>query len=283
MNPTEHTAKTPSTKTGPFATLRALLHRAKGTGAPSISAAPGSGAPIPRSLTPHPAAEQAHLLASAAPRRCEARASGLLGRAALALAPLLVFGVFAIGAAPASAATTFSINVTNTGAGTGIVLQTEGAEFPDSIQCGDGQSQCTAEFPEDHLLTLEAQPEVGIDFTGWTVNGNTSTCPLNDTDTCHLTLTEDTEVKANFEPRHFANPRLYKPDVKLDEVQGAGKGDAIAIDQSTGGLYLTNEWLNPYFSFPPATSPISSPPANLANPPLLPMESGASTASPSTP
>ena len=45
MNHTEHTAKAPSPRTGPFATLRAHLRRAKGSGAPSTAPAGTSALP----------------------------------------------------------------------------------------------------------------------------------------------------------------------------------------------------------------------------------------------
>jgi hypothetical protein len=86
---------------------------------------------------------------------------------------------------------THDVDVSATGAGTGTVTSS-----PAGINCG---ATCSHGFNENSTVTLTATPAAHSTFTGWTVDGSTSTCP--GTGTCDVPIgTTDHTVVADFEP-----------------------------------------------------------------------------------
>jgi hypothetical protein len=82
-----------------------------------------------------------------------------------------------------------TLSVAKTGAGDGTITSA-----PSGINCA---SSCSAEYNVGEALTLIATPAAGSSLAGWSVNGSPATCP--GTGACHLVLSADTEVSAEFE------------------------------------------------------------------------------------
>ncbi len=78
---------------------------------------------------------------------------------------------------------TFTLSVSKEGNGAGSVLA-----VPGGIDCG---SDCTESYPVNSLITLNATPENGSTFTGWS-----GAC--GGTTTCEVTMNEVRSVVANF-------------------------------------------------------------------------------------
>ena len=70
--------------------------------------------------------------------------------------------------------------------GAGVVMSN-----PDGINCG---ATCSANFPENQIVTLTAIPKQGYVFAGWSGGGCGTTTP------CVVTLTNATSVTAQFNP-----------------------------------------------------------------------------------
>jgi streptogramin lyase len=87
------------------------------------------------------------------------------------------------GFGPTEAAQTLTVSKSGSGAGTV-------SSAPAGIDCG---SACAAEYNQGEALTLTATPAPGSAFLGWTGSACTGTGP------CHLTLSADTEISAEFE------------------------------------------------------------------------------------
>lgn len=83
-----------------------------------------------------------------------------------------------------SAATTHTLAVSRTGAGSGSV-----SSSPAGITCG---ATCSASFTAGATVTLTATPAAGSTFGGWSGGG------CSGTGTCTVTLTADTSVTAAF-------------------------------------------------------------------------------------
>ncbi len=80
------------------------------------------------------------------------------------------------------------VQVSKSGSGAGTVKST-----PPGIECGE---TCAAEYNLGEAITLTALKDTHSTFTGWTVNGHTSTCP--GTGACRVTPQANTEVIAQF-------------------------------------------------------------------------------------
>ena len=78
-----------------------------------------------------------------------------------------------------------SLTVAKTGAGEGTVTSE-----PAGINCG---TACAAEFNAGDEVGLTAVPSPGSEFAGWSGGGCAETAP------CHLTMSADSEVTAEFE------------------------------------------------------------------------------------
>jgi hypothetical protein len=115
--------------------------------------------------------------------------------------------VFAFGPTAAG----YVLEVTTGGSGEGEVNSK-----PAGIACGDA---CTAEFTSGESVALTAAPAAGSRFAGWTVNGNAATCP--GTGSCQVTLSADTEVRAEFEALPLLLPALA-PSAAGIEASNAG-------------------------------------------------------------
>lgn len=103
---------------------------------------------------------------------------------------------------------TFAVSVTLPGSGNGSVNST-----PSGISCAPN---CSADFVENTVLTLQANPAAGQLFIGWggdCVGAGTATV-------CQLTITADQNVSATFEPQ------LHDLSVVID-------GDGAGVVQST--------------------------------------------------
>ena len=88
------------------------------------------------------------------------------------------------------------LSVVKTGTGSGMVRS-----IPAAIACGTG---CSAEYVEGEAVTLEASPNEGSEFSGWTsVSGNPGTC-TGSTNPCKTTLSEAVELTAGFAAVHHA-------------------------------------------------------------------------------
>jgi YVTN family beta-propeller protein len=96
----------------------------------------------------------------------------------------IAFGLF-IGPPPPSS----TLMITETGTGSGMVTSS-----PSGISCGNGHTQCTAQFANGTQITLHAAASAGSVFTGWT----NTTCSADGTSPCQLTLNANTTVTANF-------------------------------------------------------------------------------------
>ena len=82
-----------------------------------------------------------------------------------------------------------TLTVTEAGTGTGRVISQQGG-----IACPT--VSCTANFALNEQVVLTAIGNVGFAFTGWTVNGSTTTCP--GTGTCTVTMSSAQNVTATF-------------------------------------------------------------------------------------
>lgn len=107
-----------------------------------------------------------------------------------------------------------TLTVSKLGTGTGTVTST----YPASpvIDCG---SSCSESYVQGTQVTLSATPDPGGIFTGWS-GGCTGT------DTCMLTLTDDTQVTANFDLGYaeiLSSRTLYN-------TLGAALGGAVTGD-----------------------------------------------------
>ena len=102
-------------------------------------------------------------------------------------------------------ATTYTLNVDKSGAGSGTVTSTDG-----SINCG---STCTLGYAGGSYVTLNAQPGADSMFTGWSGGG------CSGTGSCEVEMVSDTTVTATFAV-------LVIPPQQLtvsEEGTGAGK------------------------------------------------------------
>lgn len=87
-------------------------------------------------------------------------------------------------------ATQHTLTVADAGSGSGRV-----SSSPSGISCG---STCSASFNEGTSVTLTATPATGSTFTGWMVDGSSTTC--SGTGTCTVTISADHSVTATFAP-----------------------------------------------------------------------------------
>jgi hypothetical protein len=83
-----------------------------------------------------------------------------------------------------STGTTYTLSVTKSGVGSGIVTSS-----PSGINCG---STCSAQFSPETSVTLTATADGGSTFTGWSGGGCTGT------GTCTVTMNSNISVSASF-------------------------------------------------------------------------------------
>lgn len=86
--------------------------------------------------------------------------------------------------------TGYTLNVSKTGTGAGIVFEGSTVETGSEINCG---SKCSASFISNTPITLTAIPSEGSVFTSWTGCGSNTTNPI-----CNLQMTENKNIVANF-------------------------------------------------------------------------------------
>jgi hypothetical protein len=102
------------------------------------------------------------------------------------------------------------LKLDTTGAGSGTVTST-----PAGISCG---SECSAEFGTGTEIELVATPAEGSEFAGWTtVGGAPGTC-TGTTSPCKVTISEATELEADFE---LAPPTVTSLSPVAGPVAGA--------------------------------------------------------------
>ncbi len=104
------------------------------------------------------------------------------------------------------------LSVTKTGSGTGKV-----SSSPPGIDCG---SECSASFTHGTAVTLEADPDPGSTFTGWSGSGCSGTA------TCEVTMSAAKSVTAEF-------TEDAKPEFTL-EVNPAGSGTGTVTSSPSG-------------------------------------------------
>ncbi len=113
------------------------------------------------------------------------------------------------GLAPASAQTTFTLEVVVDGDGTGTVTGD-----PAGIDCG---SDCVEEYEDGTVVTLTATPEPTAEFAGWS-GACTGTGP------CTLTMSSDAVVTATFRPAGINGRIVYECALDICVVNEDGTG-----------------------------------------------------------
>ena len=101
----------------------------------------------------------------------------------------------------------YSLSITLEGTGSGRVNS-----VPAGIYC---ESDCTEEYASNTAVELSAQPYTGSVFMGWSGGG------CSGTDTCNLTMTNDTTVTANFvltEPAALSLVTPYAIESDMREI-----------------------------------------------------------------
>ena len=99
----------------------------------------------------------------------------------------------------------YRLRVLRDGRGKGAVTSS-----PDGIDCQEPPDGCEARFPENTVVTLEASPESGYAFGGWSGEH------CSGAGSCELTMTGDKQVTATF------NERQYTLEVNVS-AGGAGR------------------------------------------------------------
>ena len=109
------------------------------------------------------------------------------------------------------------VPLTVSGQGSGTVVST-----PPGINCtlvaGIGSGTCTANFPDDSLVSLQETPSAGYAFQAWSGCAGSDVAP-----TCSFTITGGTAATASFTPG--STPYTLS-------VTASGSGTAIVTDQS---------------------------------------------------
>jgi FtsP/CotA-like multicopper oxidase with cupredoxin domain len=138
--------------------------------------------------------------------------------------------------APATPGVTYTLNVTTSGNGTGVV--TVGA--PGGINCG---TDCSEIYDENTVVTLTATALPGSLFAGWS-GGCTGSA------TCDVTMTVDTIVNANFMTT-AARIGVYRNGNWYLDIngnwswnQGIDLITAKFIDGAAGDIPVTGDWDN---------------------------------------
>jgi uncharacterized delta-60 repeat protein len=89
------------------------------------------------------------------------------------------------------------LTITKAGGGTGIVSGPE-------LWCG---TNCSADYVDGETVTLNADPEPGSAFAGWsTSSGDPGTC-TGTTTPCEVTMNGDVELRATFSPDPALSPQ----------------------------------------------------------------------------
>jgi len=121
----------------------------------------------------------------------------------------------------------YTLTSSKDGSGTGTIFSS-----PPGIDCG---TDCSEEFDSDTIVTLEAQPDVGSMFTGWSGGG----CGV--TDDCVLTMDAAKTVTATF-------ALDADGDGISDDVEGMDDPDNDGIpnylDTDSDGDGMPDEWEN---------------------------------------
>lgn len=116
---------------------------------------------------------------------------------------------FAVLAAPS-----FALGVARSGAGSGQV-----ASQPAGVACG---ATCSANFVAGTQVTLQADPDAGSSFAGWSGEGCSGTAA------CVVTLDQARNVQASFVPLvSFAVSISGAQEVPVNGANGAGSGTAV--------------------------------------------------------
>lgn len=110
-----------------------------------------------------------------------------------------------------------NLEITVGGAGSGSVVSS-----PSGIACPEA---CAEHFDQGSTVTLTAAPGAHSHLAGWTVAGQPGACP--GTGPCQVTMNQDTQVAANFEPNPDRNLSL--------SISGPGR-----IISSPGGIDCTS-------------------------------------------
>ena len=113
-----------------------------------------------------------------------------------------------------------SLSITLEGTGSGRV-----SSVPAGIYC---ESDCTEDYTSNAAVVLSAQPYTGSVFMGWNGGG------CSGTGTCHLTMTNDTTVTANFVLNERATLSLVTPY--------ASESDMREINDFFNAQYRDKPW-----------------------------------------
>ncbi|MFZ0981061.1 MAG: choice-of-anchor D domain-containing protein, partial [Candidatus Acidiferrales bacterium] len=113
------------------------------------------------------------------------------------------------------------VTLSVSGVGSGSILSS-----PSGIDCAGTTGTCSENLPVNAQVTLEAAPNTGNSFAGWTVNGSSTTCP-GATALCTITMSAATSVVATF------NTGSSSPPPTLT-VAAAGNGSGTITSVPAG-------------------------------------------------
>ena len=109
----------------------------------------------------------------------------------------------------------FELTIDKTGTGSGTVTSVQSGTNGEPIDCG---SRCAETYEADEVVELEAEAEVGSEFTGWTAaSGDPGTC-TGTTSPCEVTMSEAIELEAGFDLQ------ATQKSLAIDTTTGTGTG-----------------------------------------------------------
>jgi len=88
---------------------------------------------------------------------------------------------------------TFALTVIRKGEGEGAVISQ-----PAGIECGDGKHDCSARFPAETVVTLQAIPAAGSVLEHWSDAAGSAIPCNNSIENCTVTLNEESGITATF-------------------------------------------------------------------------------------